>query len=504
MSPFVRGRLAALSLCAATAQAHLSLRALPLLLAAAVAPPLGAQAEPLAPSAFVVKPYLQIGRNLSPTTLHLLWHTPDESADWAVETRPTSSAAWTRAGAPQRTRVAVAGVTPRWVLNAALTGLPAGGEFEYRLLRNDHPVFSAKALAPKAAEQTYRFVAFGDVGAGTAEQKAMALRAWLSKPDLVVVPGDIVYEYGLVSEYDKNFWPTYNADEPSGSGVPLMRRVPMFTVPGNHDIDNRDLDRFPDGLAYYFFWDQPLNGPTGTEGGPIVPKLTANETNRRQFLAAAGDAYPRMANYSFDYGNTHWTVLDSNPYVDWTNKELQAWVAHDLASATQATWRIVTFHHPGFNSSNEHLEQQHMRLLAPIFEAGKVDLVLSGHLHNYQRTFPMTFKVQKNGAGTLLMGGKDGTRVRGRVVNGRWTLDKNFDGETQTKPQGVIYVVTGAGGKELYDVDQNDAPDSWQPFTKTFVSNVHSLTIVDVKAQSLHLQQVTAEGRELDAFTITK
>jgi hypothetical protein len=211
-----------------------------------------------------------------------------------------------------------------------------------------------------------------------------------------------------------------------------------------------------------------------------------------------------MANYSFDYGNTHWTVLDSNPYVDWTNKELKVWVAKDLAAATQATWRIVTFHHPGFNSSNEHLEQQHMRLLAPIFEAGKVDLVLNGHLHNYQRSHPMTFKIQKNGNGTLLMGGRDGTTVRGRVVNGRWTLDKAYDGKTQTKPNGVIYVVTGAGGKELYDVDQHDAPDSWQPFTKTFVSNVHSLTVVDVQAQTLKVQQVTAEGRELDAFTISK
>jgi hypothetical protein len=36
------------------------------------------------------------------------------------------------------------------------------------------------------------------------------------------------------------------------------------------------------------------------------------------------------------------------------------------------------------------------------------------------------------------------------------------------------------------------------------VSNVHSLTVVDVQAQTLKVQQVTAEGRELDAFTISK
>ena len=455
-------------------------------------------------SPFVVKPYLQIGRNPSPTSLNLLWHTTDDQVKWDVELRMSASQNWIRFDSPQYSRVAVVGVAKRLIFNSTLSNLEPGKKFEYRLIKNGEPVFQSEAIAPKTATQAYRFVAFADVGAGTAEQKQMAKRAWLSKPDLVVVPGDIVYEHGLMTEYDKNFWPIYNADTMTGEGVPMMRQVPMFTVPGNHDTDNRDLNRFPDGLAYYFFWDQPLNGPLGEEGGPIVPRLLANETNRSNFVEAAGDAYPRMANYSFDYGNTHWTVLDSNPYVDWTNKELQDWVAKDLANSKNATWHIVTFHHPGFHSSNEHLEQQHMRLLASIFEAGKVDLVLNGHLHNYQRTYPMTFKSNKGRNGTLLIGGKDGTVIRGRVVNGRWTLDKRFDGETNTRPQGVIYVVTGAGGKELYDVDQHDATDSWQPFTKKFVSNVHSLTIVDVNEKSLKIQQVTAEGRSVDSFTISK
>ena len=31
-----------------------------------------------------------------------------------------------------------------------------------------------------------------------------------------------------------------------------------------------------------------------------------------------------MANFSFDYANAHWIVLDSNPYVDWTEPSLRA------------------------------------------------------------------------------------------------------------------------------------------------------------------------------------
>jgi predicted phosphodiesterase len=480
----------------------MKLKTVILAIALAVVASLAVAQEPMKADAFVVKPYLQVGRTPSATSLQVLWHAADIEGDWVLEHRASSDAQWHKADAPKSSRVAVGNVTPRRVYSAALNGLVPGSSFQYRILKDGKVVFASDARAPKSADQPYRVVVFGDIGAGTPEQKTIANRAYVSKPDLVVVPGDIVYEYGLVSEYDKNFFPVYNADQADASGVPLMRSVPMVTVPGNHDIDNRNLDKYPDGLAYYFFWDQPLNGPLGVEGGPIVPALTATDANRKPFLAAAGDAYPRMANYSFDYGNTHWTVLDSNPYVDWTDKSLHDWVAKDLAAASGATWRFVTFHHPGFNSSNEHYEQQHMRLLSPIFEAGKVDIVFNGHLHNYQRSFPLNFAPIKKG--TLLMGGRDGKTVRGRVVNGKWALDKAFDGKTHTRPKGIIYLVTGAGGKELYNVEQNDDADSWQKFTDKFISNEHSLTVADVNGKTLTVRQLAADGRELDKFIVTK
>ena len=90
------------------------------------------------------------------------------------------------------------------------------------------------------------------------------------------------------------------------------------------------------------------------------------------------------------------------------------------------------------------------------------------------------------------------------MVPGRWRLDKSFDGKADTSPEGVIYVVTGAGGQKLYNPEQNDDPDSWQKFTDKFISNVHSLTVADVDGKSLTIRQVTADGRELDRFRITK
>ena len=173
----------------------------------------------------------------------------------------------------------------------------------------------------------------------------------------------------------------------------------MVAAPGNHDIAARDLGQYPDGLAYFCYWDQPLNGPTGQEGGPLHPLLYGPEANRTAFLQAAGPAYPRMTNFSFDYGNAHWMVLDSNAYVDWTDPGLRAWVERDLAAAKDATWRFVACHHPPFNSSHAHFGDQRMRVLVDLFEAGKVDVVWTGHVHNYQRTFPLTFAVNRGADG---------------------------------------------------------------------------------------------------------
>ena len=64
--------------------------------------------------------------------------------------------------------------------------------------------------------------------------------------------------------------------------------------------------------------------------------------------------------------------------------------------------------------------------------------------------------------------------------------------------------MTGAGGAELYDRWQTDAKASWQPWTRAFVSDKHSFTVLDVDGKTLKLRQLDAEGHELDAITLTK
>jgi len=451
---------------------------------------------------FINKPYVQIGNQASSSSLTVLWHVANQDAKWELEHRSSENAVWKKADSIYFTVLAQANVVPNRVYHAKLSGLNAGTMVQYRILKDGKSIFSAEAKSPKSFDQPFNFVVMGDIGAETMDQKKLAERAYLEKPDFVAVPGDIVYENGLVSEYNKKFWPVYNADKADSNGAPIMRSIPFIAAVGNHDADTRDLDRMPDALAYYMYFDQPLNGPIATEGSAWVPNLKGSEKNKKAFYDAAGQNYPRMTNFSFNYGNAHWTVIDSDTYVDWTDSTLKDWVKKDLAASSSATWHFVMFHHPGFNSSLEHFEQEHMRLLAPIFEKGKVDVVFNGHVHNYQRSYPLTFAPVKNG--TLLVGGKDNKTIRGRVVVGKWTLDHSFDGKTKTNPKGVIYVITGAGGQELYNPEQEKDADTWQKYTHKFISTVHSLTSAEVKGNKLTIRQLGIDGKELDSFIITK
>ncbi len=442
---------------------------------------------------FFEKPYLQLGNSPAQDSLQLMWMGHDKDVAFTVEYKPAST--WLNATPNQIRRVDFTGTDAHRVYSATLSELKPGKAFSYRISVDNKVIFESASIARKAAKEASHFVVFGDCAANTKGQREVAFHASQQKPDYIFITGDIVYSRGRVSEYQTNFWPVYNADQADPTqGAPLLRSTLFTGVIGNHDSQPIvDFDKTPDGLAYYLYWAQPTNGPELQPGGKNVPELQGAAEVQKKFLEATAGQYPRMANFSFDYGNVHWTVLDSNVYVDWSSEEFRQWVRNDLKAAAKAKWRIVGLHHPPFNSSKAHFKEQRVRILADIFEEGKVDLVLAGHVHNYQRTHPLTFKVEPG----FVLG-------KNAEVPGQWTLDKSFDGDKNTKPKGVIYITTGAGGANLYNAEQNGDPSSWQEFTRQFVSNIHSFSVIDAGSKQLTLKQISAEGKELDRFTIKR
>lgn len=212
-----------------------------------------------------------------------------------------------------------------------------------------------------------------------------------------------------------------------------------------------------------------------------------------------------MNNYSFDVGNVHILALDANSYVNPLDGALIEWMKRDMQSS-KADWKIVTFHHPGFNTSKAHYDYQQMRLLSPVLEQLGVDLVINSHVHNYQRSKPLRFAPKINEAGDQYVVSAEGR------VDGKFTLDEKFDGVTNTRADGIVYLVSGAGGAGLYDIPISNNPELWKhepaenwvPFTVKLVSDIHSFTLLETNGKTLLIRQINANGVAIDEIKMTK
>lgn len=462
----------------------------------------GAQAEN---SEFIVKPYIQLGNESKlqkSESVEIIWLAIEKDADaaklWKVECDPKNNASWEEGKIEEALQMGFIAGQPIFRFTAKVTNLIPGKPFSYRLSRDGKSAFQSQGTARKSEKQPFRFAIVGDIGSGSSGQRKVAHQIALKKPDLFVIPGDIVYDRGLVSEYLYRFFPIMNSDTSSpSSGAPLLRSVLTMPVIGNHDValtnpgQGVNLSRFPDALGYYLLWSSPLNGPTKLINAKNTTRLGGNAANQLSFVKAAGKRFPVMANYSFDYGNSHWIVLDGNGYMDWTDEKTRKWVDDDLAKAKNATWKFATFHQPGFSVDESHADEQRMRLLSDIFEKHNVDIVFAGHAHCYQRTIPLRFKpdLKKLAPGPY----QD-------AVAGSFTFDKKFDGKTNTMPNGIIYIVTGGGGANLYQEKDNAL---MAPFIHKFVY-AHSFSLVDINDRTLKMSQVTADGKVVDQFSLTK
>jgi hypothetical protein len=115
-------------------------------------------------------------------------------------------------------------------------------------------------------------------------------------------------------------------------------------------------------------------------------------------------------------------------------------VINDLDSSKQP-WKIVVYHQPAFTSGDATLVNNQMRAVAKLLEDHGVNIVFNGHDHNYQRTLPLRATALTASTPTTLAGSP------------AVYVDQKFDGNTDTVPDGVPYVVEGAGGNRDFDGD---------------------------------------------------
>jgi predicted phosphodiesterase len=492
-----------------------------LLLAAAVA-----AAEPT----LLVQPYVQPGPQgtLGATDeVKVIWMTEPTNAAFTLEYAPKGlkpiAAKVTRTefefAPPPSKAVTPAEKAQRYVRYvASLPGLPANGEYGYTLRADGKVLAERAARARKSPDQPTRLVMVGDLADGKAGQNAIAYRIAQEKPDFLVALGDIVYPSGRSFHYFKYFWPTYvNAVEAAEqAGAPLMGTVPFYAVLGNHDAYVGKLSAtLPDAYAAYYFFTAPRNGPGEGVWSTLIPKTEEGAKFRR----LAGETYPSLDFYSFDYGPAHVVVLSNAGTGKGDDPKVAAWVEQDLKASKQP-WKFVCLHAPPFQVTTSHYGDQRSRKLAPIFEANGVDVVFAGHVHNYQRSKPLRFapsaavvapkpedpkeaaKVEPSGA----------PKVPPSFVNGTFTIDEAYDAAGQTRPKGVIYIVTGGGGAKLYTgtVEKNLAKlpnggkDNYAPFNAKLYDTLHSFSVLDLTPKRFELRAINAKGEEIDRFVLQK
>lgn len=123
-------------------------------------------------------------------------------------------------------------------------------------------------------------------------------------------------------------------------------------------------------------------------------------------------------NISFDYGNVHFDLMDSNPWAlfqmnaetsggkmdaataDKIEKSVQ-WLKDDLAKNQDKAFRILVMHHP----ISDPYTKMH---IASVAEEGHVDMMLAGHTHSYARAVSDQPTV---GAGTIYLTHQDSRAV---------------------------------------------------------------------------------------------
>jgi 3',5'-cyclic AMP phosphodiesterase CpdA len=182
-----------------------------------------------------------------------------------------------------------------------------------------------------------KFAVIGDSGQPGDGQIAIAkqMAAWRARfPfELVLMTGDNLYGRERPRDYEKKFSIPYK---------PLLDAgVKFYASLGNHDDD---------GQTQY----KPFN------------------MNGRKY-------------YSFKPKNgVRFFAVDSN-YVD--DKQLE-WLGKELADSG-SDWKIAFFHHPLYSSGETHGSADAQReLLEPLFVKHRVDVVITGHEHFYERIKP--------------------------------------------------------------------------------------------------------------------
>ncbi|CAI5978732.1 unnamed protein product [Closterium sp. NIES-65] len=253
----------------------------------------------------------------------------------------------------------------------------------------------------------------GDIGLSKAARTTIS-RLAQQPHSLTLVPGDLSYANGVQSVWDR--W--QSLIEPDASTHPWM------VVPGNHEAEALSAISPKD-----FEWPAFLKRSALLNGGAFLAY------KKRWEMPSAASGSPSKLYYSFEVAGAHIIVLSCySPFGP--DSEQRKWlkrpIKHRLSNLSavdrsRTPWLIASLHEPWYHSNSDHqTDGQAMRkALEQTLYAARVDMLITGHVHAYERTT--------------------------RVYNG------------QEDPCGIMHITVGSGGKDLYPSFVSPKP-AWSAF----------------------------------------
>ncbi|MGB0165731.1 MAG: metallophosphoesterase, partial [Luteibaculum sp.] len=264
-----------------------------------------------------------------------------------------------------------------------------------------------------------------------------------NETDLWMWLGDNAYDKGTFAEYESNVFAIYPE---------VLKNHMVWPSLGNHDVEscNTLIDEGP----YFDLFSLPSNGEAGG-----VPSGT--------------EAY-----YSFNYGDIHFICLESTDNNRMPGGAMLSWLQEDLKK-NQAKWTVAFWHHPPYsygthNSDTDGRMTQMREQVNPLLERYGVDLVLTGHSHDYERSYLL------DGHYGLGESFNPDSHTVGGLKSGKMELE-----EVYVKPRrrignhGTVYAVVGAGGS-IYDEGSLDHP------AKYYSSFTPGSMILEISGDTLH------------------
>ena len=288
-----------------------------------------------------------------------------------------------------------------------LTGLTTETDYRYQVVSGDFKseIFTFKTAVKK--DSPFSFAAYGDNKAGPFNYRRVAKLISSKDPNFVFHNGDFVQRGNVYRQWEKLFF---------NPAREMINHIPLFGAIGNHE------DNSPNYYNYFSF-----------------------PGNERW--------------YSFDFGNSHFIILDTEESLIQEGSDEIKWLINDLENRT-ATWTFVGSHHPPFTAGGNYYRKSRLvrkNLLHPIFEKYGVDVVFSGHDHNYERSEPIV--------------GKDGENP-------------------------VTYIVCGNGGTPLRYIGRRE----WTHYAE----RVFGFVLVKIDGSRLHFQAFNIDNEVIDEFTLDK